>query len=116
MGTLQEALEKSGVLFYKNRYGDTAVFELWNLAQDIPHDWVKRCGLCGKRTNSFYRVLWNIPTKCIKEQCYICDGCFVHGREHDSRNFPPLKEEPNARPDMFSVRSDAQVPEKRRSD
>ena len=115
MGTLQEAMERAGLLFYKNRFGDTATYELWDIAEYIPDDWTKRCGLCGKQLDSFHKVMWTAPTAEEKTQFYICDLCFVHGRKHNPKDFPPLTEEPRGRPSMRDVQQDAQVQEKRRT-
>lgn len=102
-GTMRDAMLKAGLIqalakpahvdphrewkesAYKNRFGNTALFEIWKISR-IPKDYWDHCALCGK--TYFEHVTWMAPSGL---KCSICPMCYVHGRKFDDSNFPGLE-------------------------
>lgn len=101
-GTMRDAMLKAGLIeskppaktvlhrewkesVYKNRFGNTALFEIWQISK-IPKNYWDHCALCGK--TYFEHITWIAPSGL---KCSICPMCYVHGRKLDNTNFPGLE-------------------------
>lgn len=100
-GTMRDAMLKAGLIkaktapkdphrewkdsAYKNRFGHTALFEIWKISR-LPKDYWDHCALCGK--THFEHVTWVSPSGM---KCSICPMCYVYGRKFDDTNFHGLE-------------------------
>jgi hypothetical protein len=100
-GTMRDAMLKAGLIkaktvrkdvhrewkksVYKNRFGSTALFEIWNISK-LPQEYWEHCALCGK--THFEHITWKAPSGL---KCSICPMCYIHGRKFDDINFEGLE-------------------------
>lgn len=59
----------------KNRFGDVALFELWD-RHKWPENWYEKCGFCGKTLGS--TKIHAVPLRQVK--CFICWDCYKYGK------------------------------------